>query len=270
MIKARLLSGSILGLMILLIVILAPNQWFALACCVLFGIAAWEWARLTSQSEPIAKVSYLGATIALFGLLWSLRNQSVSGLWLGMAVVFWAALSLFLRRYHRDESTGPRWQWSLALAGLIVIPAAWLAFVKLHAIHYGWLLYVLILAASADSFAFLIGKLMGRHKLAPELSPGKTLEGFMGGMMAVFLLSLLTAWWVGFSGSTLLVFVLLSLITGLLSVEGDLFESLIKREAGVKDSGTILPGHGGILDRFDSHLAAAPLFYLGLHWMILK
>lgn len=268
MIKQRIVSGLILGSIILVVVIFASGPWFALASLVLFGIGGWEWGRLTSVESIRWRVGYLLTMAVIVGGLWTIVDSDLSNLWLGLSIVFWLLMVILLRRYHRDSSHQPRWQGWLQMAGLIVVPAAWLAFVKLHALHYGWLLYALILSATSDSMAYFVGKTLGRRKLAPELSPGKTMEGFAGGMTAVMVLSLFTAWLIGFSIGDTIAFVLLSLVTGLFSVEGDLFESLIKREAGVKDSGSLLPGHGGVLDRFDSHLSAAPLFFIGLSWVL--
>lgn len=268
MIRQRIVSGLILGAIILTVVIFAKDPWFALASLLLFGIGAWEWGRLTSIASYPARAAYLLIMACIAGALWFFIDTGFSTLWLGLSVLFWVSMLVLLKRYHRNEVHEPRWQGWLRLAGLIVIPAAWLAFVKLHSLHYAWLLYAMILSATADSMAYFVGKTFGRHKLAPELSPGKTMEGFAGGIASVVVLSVATAWIVDLTSTQAIAFVVLSLVTGLFSVEGDLFESLIKREAGVKDSGSLLPGHGGVLDRFDSHLSAAPLFFIGLNWIL--
>ncbi|HIP95232.1 MAG TPA: phosphatidate cytidylyltransferase, partial [Leucothrix sp.] len=127
-------------------------------------------------------------------------------------------------------------------------------------------LYLVFLIAIADSGAYFSGKAFGKTKLAPELSPGKTREGMFGGLAGATIWSILGAAYFGLPTAGWLFFILLSMAVALFSVAGDLFESLIKREAGQKDSGSILPGHGGILDRIDGLLAALPLFTLGVFW----
>ncbi|MEA3412443.1 MAG: phosphatidate cytidylyltransferase, partial [Pseudomonadota bacterium] len=139
--------------------------------------------------------------------------------------------------------------------------------VDLHAERPELLLYLLVLIWLADSAAYFSGKKLGRTRLAPALSPGKSREGVFGALAATLLLGLAGAWWFDAGLVDGVYFVILSLLTALVSVEGDLFESLLKRRAGVKDSGRILPGHGGVLDRIDSLTAAAPVFWMGLYWI---
>ena len=129
-----------------------------------------------------------------------------------------------------------------------------------------YVLYVVLLSIMADTAAYFSGKRFGKNKLAPELSPGKTREGLLGGLVGVGMLALLASWYFKLDVMAAVYFLLLSLVAGLISVVGDLFISMIKRESGSKDSGRILPGHGGILDRIDSHIATAPIFTLGLMW----
>ena len=155
------------------------------------------------------------------------------------------------------------------LCGVLLLSAAWLSMVELKALESGdaWLLLILLIVWAADIGAYFSGKRWGRVKLAPHVSPGKTREGMYGGLVAVGLTVLAFSWWNELTFSSVVYLMLLSLVVGLVSVMGDLFESLLKRHAGVKDSGTILPGHGGVLDRIDSILAAAPLYYLGLTFL---
>lgn len=265
MLRQRFISGMLLGIILVAVVILAPPLQFAIAFALLFAIGAWEWGRLTSIENLMLRAGYLAAFAAVIAVLWWQRESSLANIWLLLAALFWFSIFRVLHHYHQSQDHLPRWQLKLSLAGLLLLPAAWLAFVELQALHPGWALYIMVLCGVADSFAFLFGKLFGKHKLAPQLSPGKTIEGALGGIGGVLVLAILAGvFWQAFAPRQLLAFVALSLVAGVISIEGDLFESLIKREAGQKDSGRILPGHGGILDRFDSHIAASPLFVLGL------
>jgi len=160
------------------------------------------------------------------------------------------------------------------LSGFFVLVPAWIAPLALRELPQGllpdgrWLtLYLLMIVWVADSGAYFAGHRWGKTKLAPHVSPGKTWEGVAGGLAAVLLLALLAGvfgW--RFGASELVIWVILSLVTAFVSVFGDLFESRAKRAAGVKDSGSILPGHGGVLDRIDAFTAAAPVFMLA--WLL--
>jgi phosphatidate cytidylyltransferase len=143
-----------------------------------------------------------------------------------------------------------------------------LALVWLHALDPMLVLYLILLVAAADTGAYFAGRQFGRSKLAPEISPGKTREGCFGALFVVIPVGLLGAWLFGLAALDALVFGLLSIVVALVSVAGDLQESVLKREAGAKDSGTLLPGHGGVLDRIDSLTAAAPVFLFGLLWTV--
>ena len=153
------------------------------------------------------------------------------------------------------------------LAGWLVLAPAWGAVAYLHGVAESgpWLvLYLVFMNSTADSAAYFVGKRFGSGQLAPNVSPGKSLEGVAGGLLAVASLAIVVALLADFVRP--LGFVVLSLITALVSILGDLTESVVKRRAGLKDSGSIVPGHGGILDRIDSITAAAPIFVLGCLW----
>ena len=192
------------------------------------------------------------------------HEQNVQSL-LGVAGAWWAIALLWMRGYPVSAQMWGN-PWMLGLMGLLVLLPAWLAVVFL--LHYPQggllLLFMVILVAAADIGAYFAGRRWGRRKLAVEVSPGKSWEGFWGGMAACTLLALLVH--VGLRPSQLGLPGILAVIlcSALASVLGDLLESMVKRHRGVKDSGKILPGHGGLLDRIDGHTAAAPVFALGL------
>ncbi len=153
------------------------------------------------------------------------------------------------------------------LVGWLILVPAWVAVVVLHstpALGPWMVLYLVFLVATADSAAYFVGRRFGKRRLASNVSPGKTLEGVAGALLATTIFATVAGLAFGFV--PLLGFVVVSLITALASILGDLSESVFKRRAGLKDSGSIVPGHGGILDRIDSYTAAAPIFVLGCFW----
>jgi phosphatidate cytidylyltransferase len=152
--------------------------------------------------------------------------------------------------------------WATAsIAGFFVLVPAWLALARLHASDPQLLLYLLLLVVAADIGAYFAGRRFGKNKLAPRVSPGKTWEGVLGGLAASALMALIGVRWFEVSAAS---FIGLCALVVAASIVGDLTESLFKRHAGLKDSGSLLPGHGGLLDRVDSITAAAPVFLVGL------
>jgi phosphatidate cytidylyltransferase len=155
------------------------------------------------------------------------------------------------------------------LIGVALLVPTWLSVLSLHSLqgHGPYLLLSLFaIIGVADSGAYFTGRLMGITRLAPDISPGKTVEGVYGGLVASLLISALIGWLFDFSGLAMAAFICVGLFCVIFSIVGDLFESVAKRSAGVKDSGCCLPGHGGVMDRIDSYTAAAPLYLLALSW----
>lgn len=213
--------------------------------------AAYEWARLCGMHAPLYA--------AALGLLLFLVEPHPG--WFLLAAAFWILIV-------------PIWLWRgvaaghkriLALAGVVVVLPAGLAMLALHP---GQLLAVLVLTWIADTAAYFVGVRYGRHKLAPGISPGKSWEGAAGGLAAVLLYAL--ALGLGGKSASWLALLAAALLLGVLSIVGDLFESAAKRQAAVKDSGALLPGHGGILDRIDSATATLPLAAAMAPWIVGK
>lgn len=238
---------------------LLPLSGYAVFFWLIAAAGAYEWAGLSGMSGTAGRIVYLVVLAALAVLIWQFPERWSLVLWLG--VVFWAVAAVAVIAYP----TGGHWAVHPAFAvpaGLVVAWAAWMALVVIR--DSGgptWVLWLLFLVWSADIGAYFVGKRFGRRKLAPLVSPGKTWEGLLGGIalsLAIALAMLapmgaLSPWWAP-------VIVLLVVV----SVFGDLFESVLKRKRGVKDSGALLPGHGGMLDRIDSLVAALPVFALVL------
>lgn len=254
--------------------VLAADHWlFAAIMAVVILLCAREWAQLAGLQTLPLQLLYVLLNGLLIAGLWFYAIDGVrhtliliaAGLWLGMA------LALFSWR-HKKLHKAVFQPFILAL-GLLLLSAAWQALVSLHQlpeIGPQLTLGLLVLIWIADSAAYFTGKAFGRRKLAPVLSPGKTLEGMAGALVAAalwgVLMFLLLFQSSAYSTSGLVAAaLLLSLLTAIVSVAGDLFESLVKRRADKKDSGHLLPGHGGIWDRIDSLIASAPVFAAGVY-----
>ena len=270
MLKQRLLSALIMVPLVVLAVLKLDLSWFALLLAGAMLLAAWEWGPLIPLRNTGARIGYLVLVAVLVTLSWRSAQLEIfvdTVLW--TALVWWLFVLFWITRPLLGGSkTGVNALAKISLGcGLMV--STWLALVVLHSRpdqgpH--WVLYLLALVWVADSGAFFAGRQFGRTKLAPKVSPGKTWEGVLGALIACALFAFGYARFLELRGAALTGFILVSLVTVLFSVVGDLLESLLKRQHGVKDSGTLIPGHGGILDRIDSLLAAAPIFLLGLRW----
>lgn len=237
----------------------SPMVWLGIMALALF-LGGMEWAGLAKQGKGVG-VAY-GAVLALAGIALALSAMDVTWAYL-LSLAFWLAVPWMLRRGVSFRSA------PLLLAlGVVVLLPTYLAIVNLRELAANLLLAVVGLVVIADSAAYFTGRRFGRHKLAPSISPGKTREGVAGAWLGVSLyaLILMLAWpdalQVPWLTALLVAWALL-----VLSVLGDLMESWIKRQAGVKDSGTLLPGHGGVLDRIDSLTAALPAATLFYSWM---
>ncbi|NBD00304.1 phosphatidate cytidylyltransferase [Atlantibacter hermannii] len=274
MLKYRLISAFILIPVVIAALFFLPLIGFAITTLVVCMLAAWEWGQLSgfvNRTQRVWLAVLCGLLLAL--MLFTLPEYHygvdiavVEGsLWLSL---FWWVAALLLVLFY--PASAAFWRNSKALRlvfGLMTIVPFFWGMVALRGWHYDanhyygaiWLLYVMILVWGADSGAYMFGKLFGKHKLAPKVSPGKTWQGFIGGLFTAAVISWIYGVVVNLevAPSTLLI---CSVVAALASVLGDLTESMFKREAGIKDSGNLIPGHGGILDRIDSLTAAVPVF----------
>lgn len=236
--------------------------------CVAGLVAAWEWAALMRTPAPSAatRAGFVLTAALLMLAAWFLRAYA---LWVcGAAALWWLYSISWVRGYPGNFERARPGLSAMWLIGLLLVVPTMLALWMLHDMPNGpWrVFYLFFLIFAADTGAYLAGRSLGKRKLAPAVSPGKTVEGMVGGLL------LCVAWAVCagplvFMLETplqIVLLALLSLVVAGFSVLGDLVESLFKRSAGVKDSGHILPGHGGMLDRVDSILAGAPMMALGL------
>jgi phosphatidate cytidylyltransferase len=262
-VRARILTALVLATVLVAALLYGP-KWAPRA---LFGLCiaagAWEWAGFLALSARPARMAYLlvVAALAIALRLWLGDVHEFSALMEFSACWWMVALLWLLLAPHRTPG------WATALAGLFALLPAWIALTRIVELWpHGaqWVLFILTLTFAADTGAFFAGHACGRVKLAPRVSPGKTWEGVVGGMLLAALVGYGGSRWFGLAPGA---FVPLCLAAAAFSVVGDLTESMFKRAAGLKDSGRLFPGHGGVLDRLDGVLAATPVMCLGLVWL---
>ena len=258
--RKRVLTAVVLGAALLAILLWLP-EWATVAVVtlmVLFG--AWEWSAFLLLGAPGPRVGYVLLVGVLLWLAWRFSaSPERRDLVLVVAVAWWLLALAWIVFAPRRVSP-----WAAAAAGVLALVPSWLALVRLRlTLPDGaqWVLFALVLVWVADIGAFFFGRLFGRIRLAPEVSPGKTWEGLLGGVAVSMLVAIIGSRWFQVP---LAAFLPLCLAAVGFSVVGDLTESLLKRFAGMKDSGSIFPGHGGVMDRIDSITGAAPVLLLGL------
>ncbi len=225
-------------------------------------IAAHEWTKLM----PKWKQPMLFVLIALIVTMVSIFVPQTWAFWWGASLIIWTMALLWVKQYPNKEKWYGR---RLVYMGGVILTAAITAMYGLWQMSPWWLMYVFLLVWCADSGAYFVGRKFGKRKLAPNVSPNKSIEGLIGGLVTSGVVAAIVGQYLQLSGGALAWFLALSAVTVAASVLGDLFESMLKRRAGIKDSGNILPGHGGVLDRIDSLLSATPVFALGF-WLLLE
>ncbi len=262
MLKQRVLTAIVLIVLVLLGIFYLPPLWFAMVTVLIFLLAAWEWGRLIQLSALPAKIGLLVA-VFLGCVLLQFINATVI---LVLGVVTWLLAGCALPYRHTFARLWSTQTWLRWGCGIWLLALAWYAinFIRWQPLGSSYLLLMLLWIWGADTGAFFVGRRFGKHKLAPAISPGKTWEGAFGGVVVVLLIALVAGMLFPFGFAHAVGLLILALIIAIISVIGDLFESLIKRQTGIKDSGTLLPGHGGVLDRLDSLISSAPVFALGL------
>jgi phosphatidate cytidylyltransferase len=269
--KARLISAAIMVPLVVYGVLNLSTELFALllGCVLLAG--AWEWSRLVPLQGLPARLAFIVVVAGLMGLIWQAGLAQFLNPLLLLGFAWWLAALVWLSRPQLGKQASPLSLNLKMLAGMLVIIPAWAALTGLHAHGSGGgpklVLMLLVMVWLADSGAYFAGRQWGRTRLAPLVSPGKTREGVYGGLLASLVFAALAGGFYSHSVKWTLAFMVVSLLAMMFSVVGDLLESLMKRQSGIQDSGHIIPGHGGILDRIDSMVAAVPMFLVGLRWL---
>ncbi|WP_028920460.1 phosphatidate cytidylyltransferase [Pseudoxanthomonas suwonensis] len=286
MTRTRVLAALVMVPAAIAAILLLPTPWLAAVAALVLLAALWEWLKLAGVDDTLPRTVLVGLNLLLMVLLvWASRtNGEFSPVLFQLATLAgaggWVLALLWL--WRSGFSAGDQaWKrvFKLAAGTMAVIPA-WCALCLVHSSSFAglaadaanaagdanghrWLLTALALVWAADSGAYFAGRQFGRHKLAPVISPNKTVEGALGGVVAGVLIALAFGWFAGATTAQLPALALVAAVTVAASIVGDLVESLLKRQAGVKDSGDLIPGHGGVLDRVDSVLAALPVFAIG-------
>ncbi len=266
----RILTALVLiPIFVFLLFYLSPKTFCLLTGAIVLW-AAWEWSFLMGVKK--LRYSFIYPVIVFFLLI----LIPIASLWVYIPGIiigtsFWWLLALLLVASYPKWS--PVWRNSMIIRGLMgfmtLIPC-WLAVNFIRNIPDSGiyvLLFLFVLIWGADSGAYFAGRVWGKTKLAPNVSPGKTWEGLGGAFIVTFILTVPVLYWIHVPYKIALFACLVSVVTVLFSIVGDLFESMLKRNEGLKDSGRLLPGHGGILDRIDSLTAAAPIFLFGTDLM---
>ncbi|MDH3748744.1 MAG: phosphatidate cytidylyltransferase [Gammaproteobacteria bacterium] len=257
MLKQRIITAVIALAALSLVLFVVPPLVAELVIALVVLAGAWEWSAFLGGKMMLMRIIYvilIATVMAIVGMFWPDGVERV----LQVALVWWAMALIWAFFFPTKISTAIRW-----LCGMLVLVPMYVALVMLYQANPSLLLFALLIVWVADIGAYFAGKQFGRVKLAPNISPGKTWEGVIGGLILVVLLILGRSIWVETNLAILIPF---GLGVAGVSIIGDLTVSMFKRTVGLKDSGKLFPGHGGVLDRIDSVAAAAPVFALGLGW----
>ena len=270
MLNQRVITALVLGGVFLVVLLALPPVFFQLFMVLVFAIGSWEWSNLAGVSSLVARAAFsLAMLLLLAGVWFDPFGLDLLMPILTVAVCWWGIALLWVQGY---PSSSVFWQSPVArlVIGLFVLIPTAVALLHLHSMPNGeWLIVALLVVVScADSGAYFSGRAFGKRKLAPKVSPGKSWEGVVGGFVLV---ACVAAAFGGFYQGAVGAVLIVALPAAAISVLGDLLESMLKRHRGIKDSGSILPGHGGVLDRIDGVTSAAPVFALAVSatgWVI--
>lgn len=270
MLKHRLLTAAVAAPLFIVAILFIPPVWFYLFSGIIVLGCAWEWAKVSGVVSIQGRLGFTALLLvmmvtAVFLLVpFLFMLESVISVY--VATVLWVLAFFVVFRYAKADFK-LEYRFVKLIAGFFLLLAFWYSANLLQtetALGFNALLLAFILIWSVDVGAYTVGRLWGRHKLIERVSPNKTWEGMIGGIGLCVIVALIFGFSLGWPWQQALGFALVAFVVALFSVIGDLLESMLKRQANVKDSGNLLPGHGGLLDRFDSAMAALPIFLLGM------
>jgi len=268
LLKQRIITALILAPLMIGGIFFLPIEQFAYFIGAIVTVAAWEWANLSGYSSPVIRIAYAAiiAASTFVAAYFIDSNAEISFVILTVGAAWWLIACFLVVQYPKKVAL---WQAKSvrAVLGFLVLIPMWVGFMTLKSQEHSALIivYVMLLIWGADTGAYFAGKTWGKAKLAPNVSPGKSWAGFWGGLSTTGLIavifSLCVNKWLGaMSIDDFVLLAIITFITAIISVMGDLVESMMKRHRGIKDSSQLLPGHGGVLDRIDSMAAAVPVF----------
>jgi phosphatidate cytidylyltransferase len=270
--RTRIIAALLMAPIAIAAVYYLPTPYLAAVVAAVLLAGLWEWSALSGLTENIPRALYVaGNALMMLALAWG-SGRGLFGLKLISLIgaAWWFVVLLWLWKFDFAKADTSINRSIKLLAGSLCVVPAWCALSWLHGnadIGPRWALFALAIAWAADTGAYFAGVRFGRHKLAPRISPGKTWEGVLGGVIAILLLAVAATPWLGLFWSELIWLMLLTSVAMVFSVAGDLFESLMKRHSGFKDSSDLIPGHGGLMDRLDSLMAVLPIFVIGKSWL---
>ncbi len=274
MLKQRVLTALVLAPLIIWGVFSLPEFYFSLFMLCIVALASWEWGHLSAIQNTLLKSVYTLASISATALLvwYSNLTEQQFYILLSISIIWWLYRVFRVMTYRAAKELTPLVEvpsrfnpaTALSIVVAIVIPFYGLIYLRNVYASHGYFFYLLMIIWGADIFAYFAGRSFGKKKLAPQVSPSKTWEGAYGAIAGTLLVAAIGSYLFGLAVNVTIIFFVLSVIIVVVSIFGDLSESLYKRQSGLKDSGNILPGHGGILDRIDSLIAAAPFYIVGL------
>ncbi|KAF7775299.1 phosphatidate cytidylyltransferase [Pseudoalteromonas citrea] len=286
MLKQRILTSVVLAPLALLLVFYTPLALFSFIAAAIVLLGAWEWSAfmgLAKTRQRLCVVALMGVIISILHLHWPIESLWQQGKLVAdanyiftLSFAWWLVATFLVFKYPAMSRAWSDGIIMRAIAGILTLIPLWLALnvmrsaEYMQAQQYGSTLIMVVLGIvwSADIGAYFAGKNFGKRKLMPKVSPNKTIEGLLGGVLTSVIFVLIFCYFAEVELHQWLLFGGLTVVIALFSAIGDLLESMFKREAGLKDSGSILPGHGGILDRIDSLTAAAPIFALCYAWTV--
>jgi phosphatidate cytidylyltransferase len=269
MLKQRILTAVILGSVVISIITTGSLPLFSMLMGLFVVVGAWEWAGLSGSDNQLYRTGYAMLTAGLFYFLFFIMDNSYShGIYI-IGTLWWCLASVMVALYQCGRPAIPKTNTLKYLFGFFVLIPATLSLINLYGTDSGPLLVLLLffLIWVIDSAAYFVGSCWGKKKLAYRVSPGKSWEGFLASLLAAGIMALVYVESGLITVTNTLYLIVLFIITAGFSVIGDLFESMYKRNANLKDSSQLLPGHGGVLDRIDSLTAAVPIYALVI-WLL--
>jgi len=272
MLKSRLLTAFLMGPLILWAIYAMPETPFAIFSLVLVSLGAWEWSVFAGWVKPLQRNLYFIINVLFFVTVLFFQNIELDLIIIAASLFWWAICIPLLLSFPFKDKTLLHSREIKTLVGIILLLATLVSMVLIRnnpAYGSEYVLYIILIIWFADSGAYFAGRALGKNKLIPNVSPGKTWEGVAGAIVATLIVAFVSLDLLSIPSSHSLIFILVTLVAVIYSIVGDLSESMFKRMANIKDSGSLIPGHGGILDRIDSLMSALPVFYAGL-WVMEK